>query len=104
MSEDASIHNVCLKHSAHERAIQAHDKRLSKHGESMDELKDCVVRLAALQEHTAHWQEQAEERLRELEAVPVKRWNTSVSTVITSVVSALVGAAIAAAGLQTFIG
>ena len=90
---------VCMHHSAHERAIGRADERLDKHGAELDQLRDCVTRLTALQEADAAWRADAERRLDALEAVPVQRWEKAVTVAITGVVGAAVGMALAAAGM-----
>lgn len=88
----------CLEHSAHERAIRTHDGRLDAHGGEIDELRECVVRLTALQEaHTkweeahAAWQADADERIAALESAPAKRWETVSNYVLTAAVAFVVG-------------
>ena len=78
----------CLEHSAHERAIALHDKRLEAHGGEIDELRECVVRLTAIQEANTAWQTAAEERIAALEAAPAKRWD---SYALTAVLAFVVG-------------
>ena len=77
----------CLEHSAHERAIALHDKRLEAHGE----LRECVVRLTAIQEANTAWQTAAEERIAALEAAPAKRWDSVVNYALTAVLAFVVG-------------
>ena len=81
----------CLEHSAHERAIALHDKRLEAHGGEIDELRECVVRLTAIQEANTAWQTAAEERIAALEAAPAKRWDSVVNYAHTAVLAFVVG-------------
>ena len=79
----------CLEHSAHERAIALHDKRLEAHGGEIDELRECVVRLTAIQEANTAWQTAAEERIAALEAAPAKRWDSVVNYALGTLAVAL---------------
>lgn len=88
----------CMEHSAHERAIRTHDGRLDAHGDEIDGLRECVVRLTALQEQHAAWQEQhtawqeaADERISALESAPAKRWEHVTDYVLTAVVGIAIG-------------
>ncbi len=88
-----------MQHSAHARAIGKHDERLDGHSESIDQLRDCVTRLTALQEADAAWRADAEKRIDALEAAPGERWERVVTTALTGVVGAVVGMALASAGI-----
>lgn len=90
----------CSAHSAHQRAIAQHDKRLDAHGEEIDNLRECVVRLTSLQESNAKWQDVAEERIAALEAAPAKRWDNLVNYVVTAVVALVVGIVAGQIGLN----
>ena len=88
----------CSAHSAHQRAIAQHDKRLDAHGEEIDNLRECVVRLTSLQESNAKWQESnakwqevAEERIAALESAPAQRWDNLVNYVVTAIVALVIG-------------
>lgn len=81
----------CMEHSAHERAIRTHDGRLDAHGDEIDGLRECVVRLTALQEQHAAWQEAADDRISALEAAPAKRWEHVTDYVLTAVVGIAIG-------------
>lgn len=83
--------DTCLDHSAHQRAIDSHDERLEAHGGEIDELRECVVRLTALQEAHTAWQEHADERISALEAAPAKRWEHVTDYVLTAVVGIAIG-------------
>ena len=84
----------CLNHSAHQRAIDVHDKRLNAHSNDIEALRECIVRLTTLEEQSVAWRNDADARLDALEAIPASRWEKIVSTVITGLVSAIVGAAV----------
>lgn len=90
---------VCIEHAAHARAIGKHDERLDAHGDEIDQLRDCVTRLTALQEADAAWRADAEKRIDALEAAPGERWERVVTTALTGVVGAVVGMALASAGI-----
>ena len=97
----------CSAHSAHQRAIAQHDKRLDAHGDEINNLRECVVRLTSLQESNAKWQESnakwhevAEERIAALEAAPAKRWDNFVNYVVTAVVALVVGIVAGQIGLN----
>lgn len=81
----------CPDHSAHQRAIGQHDKRLDAHGDEIDDLRECVVRLTALQEAHAAWQEDADARIAALEAVPAKRWQSVANYTLTAVLGLVAG-------------
>lgn len=91
---------VCREHSAHERAISRHDGRLDSHSAQLDELRECVTRLTALQEADAVWRDEAEKRLDALENVPRRRWESVASTAITAVVAGVAGVALATFGIN----
>ena len=90
----------CPDHSAHARAILQHDKRLDAYGEEIDNLRECVVRLTALQESNVKWQEVAEERIAALEAAPAKRWDNLVNYVVTAIVALVIGIVAGQIGLN----
>lgn len=81
----------CTEHSAHQRAIGQHDKRLDAHGGEIDELRECVVRLTALQEAHSAWQADADERLSALESAPGRRWETATNYVLSAAVGIVLG-------------
>lgn len=90
----------CSTHSAHQRAIAQHDKRLDAHGDEIENLRECVVRLTSLQESNAKWQEVAEERIAALEAAPSKRWDNLVNYVVTAIVALVIGMVAGQIGLN----
>ena len=61
------------------------------HGGEIDELRECVVRLTAIQEANTAWQTAAEERIAALEAAPAKRWDSVVNYALTAVLAFVVG-------------
>lgn len=85
----------CAEHSAHQRAIRVHDERMAAHGKELDDLRECVVRLTALQEtqreEFSEWRHEAEARLSAIENAPAKRWETATTAMLTAIVGALVG-------------
>ena len=93
----------CAEHSAHKRAIRVHDERMAKHGEELDNLRECVVRLTALQEtqreEFSEWRHDTESRLAAIESAPVKRWETITTAAITATIGLLVGFVAANVGL-----
>lgn len=89
-----------MQHSAHARAIGKHDERLDGHSESIDQLRDCVTRLTALQEADAEWRKDAEARLDALESVPSSRWGALVNSGISALGGGLVGAALILFGME----
>jgi hypothetical protein len=90
----------CSTHSAHQRAIAQHDKRLDAHGDEIDNLRECVVRLTSLQESNAKWKDVAEERIAALEAAPSKRWDNLVNYVVTAIVALVIGMVAGQIGLN----
>lgn len=95
-----NLEDICREHSAHERAIGRHDGRLDSHSAQLDELRDCVTRLTALQEADAEWRSEAEQRIEALENLPRKRWDLIVNTALTAVVAGVAGVALATIGLN----
>ena len=93
----------CSMHSAHERAIKVHDERAKAHGKELDDLRECVVRLTALQEtqreEFSEWRHDTESRLAAIESAPVKRWETITTAAITATIGLLVGFVAANVGL-----
>ena len=93
----------CSEHSAHQRAIRVHDERMEKHGRELDDLRECVVRLTALQESQAkeyaEWRREAEARIVAIESAPAKRWETITAAALTAMVGAVVGFIAANIGL-----
>lgn len=89
----------CPDHSAHKIFIEQHDKRLSAHGDEIDELKECVVRLTALQEAHTAWQANADERLAALESKPGKRWESVTNYAISAVLGLLFGLFVSQIGI-----
>lgn len=89
----------CDEHSAHARAIKRHDDRMDAHGRELDDLRECVVRLTALQEESARWRAEADQRIAALESKPARQWETAVTAVVTAVVGAIVGFAMASLGM-----
>lgn len=81
----------CSGHSAHQRAIEQHDRRLGDHGDEIDDLRDCVVRLTALQETYTAWQASADERIAALESKPSKRWETVSNHALTAGIALVMG-------------
>ncbi len=92
--------DLCMEHSAHERAITRHDARLDGHSAQLDELRDCVTRLTALQEQDAAWRSEAEKRIEALESKPSERWDAIARTTLTAVVAGVVGMALAGVGIN----
>ena len=89
----------CEEHSAHQRAIRKHDERMDAHGRELDDLRECVVRLTALQEESARWRAEADQRIAALEAQPAKRWDALTTALLTGIVGAAVGFAAASMGI-----
>ncbi|MEG2061987.1 MAG: hypothetical protein RSB04_10785 [Gordonibacter sp.] len=81
----------CEEHAAHSRDIDRHDKRLDAHGGEIDDIRDCIVRLTALQEAHGAWQERADDRIAALEAKPAKRWETATNYLLTAVIGIVLG-------------
>lgn len=94
----------CAEHSAHKRAIRVHDERMDQHGKELDDLRECVVRLTALQEtqreEFSEWRLSTEARLAAIENAPVKRWETITTATLTAVVGAVVGFVAAQIGVM----
>lgn len=89
----------CMNHAEHDRAIASHDKRLEEHGREIDQLRDCVTRLTALQEADAEWRTEADKRIGLLEAGPAQRWEQVAAAAIATVVGAIIGMGLADIGI-----
>lgn len=85
----------CPDHSAHERAIAVHDKRLDAHGDAIDDLRTAIVKLTdierqnqtridAMEDALREAKESMDERISQLEARPGRRWDTAVTVVVTA--------------------
>ncbi len=94
------MEDVCMEHSAHERAIGKHDARLDSHSEAIDQLRDCVTRLTALQEQDAAWHAEAEKHIEALESAPAARWKTVETAAISTLAGGVAGAVLMAIGIQ----
>lgn len=78
-------------HIAHlEESVKSAHKRLDE----LAGLTQAVYTLAANIENMQKDVTKMSDRLREVEAMPAKRWNLVVTTIITGVVSAVIGAVI----------
>lgn len=89
----------CSEHSAHARAISKHDERLDTHGEEIDSMRECIVRLTAIQEADHEWRERAEERISALEMKPAARWDSVVDKAVLAVIAGVVGFALSQIGI-----
>lgn len=67
------------------------EKRIDDHGKRLDELQDLMTRLAAIEEQNQRRIDEQEKRVKDLEAVPVKRWDSVVSYLITAILALVVG-------------
>lgn len=90
----------CPKHSAVERAINQHDKRLDKHSQEMDQMRECIARLTALQESDSEWRKDADARIDALEQKPARRWDSAVDKAVLAVIAGVVGFALAQMGIS----
>ena len=91
--------DVCMEHSAHERAIGKHDERLDAHGRQLDTLAETLAALKEIERQNQERIDAMDRRIAELEAQPAQRWEKAVTVAITGVVGAAVGMALAAAGM-----
>lgn len=82
---------LCNEHSAHEVRISGLEQRVDAHGDELDDLKECVVRLTALQAANSKWQETADDRIAALEAAPGRRWESLANYIMTAVVALIIG-------------
>ena len=105
------MEEVCTDHSAHARALRQHDKRLDDHGDEIDDIKECVVRLTALlevqQKESAKqaetyekWREESDARIAALEAKPGQRWEQLQGYLLTCALGLVVGIVGAYLGLK----
>lgn len=93
------MNEVCIEHSAHERAIRKHDERLDAHGRQLDTLAETLAALKEIERQNQERIDAIEGRVSQLESVPNERWEKAVTVAITGVVGAVVGMALAAAGM-----
>lgn len=82
---------VCPGHSAHERAIQHHDRRLDAHGEQIDKLSAAVASLTEIERQNQERIDKMDERLAALESVPASRWNKATDYALTALLGAVIG-------------
>lgn len=76
------------------------EKRIDDHGKRLDELQDLMTRLAAIEEQNQRRIDEQEKRVKDLESVPVKRWDSVVSYLITAILALVVGFFASNIGLQ----
>lgn len=89
----------CEDHSAHERAIRVHDKRLDSHGKQIDIALETLSAIKEIERQNQERIDALEERIASLEAMPSQRWDTLVKALVTGVVGAVVGFCLAQIGL-----
>ena len=82
---------VCPEHSAHDRAIRDHDRRLDAHGEQIDKLSAAVASLTEIERQNQERIDKMDERLAALESVPASRWNKATDYALTALLGAVIG-------------
>lgn len=76
------------------------EERIKAHGEQLDDIEKCLVKLTALQESITSRQEDHEQRLREMEGHAGNMWDKLMSAALGAVVSGVIVYALMAVGLQ----
>lgn len=89
----------CEDHSAHERAIGVHDKRLDAHGGQIDLILETLATLKEIERQNQERIDALEARIASMEALPSQKWDTLVKALITGVVGAVVGFCLAQIGI-----
>lgn len=84
----------CDDHSAHERAINIHDKRLDSHSAQLDTLTQNLVELREIAHQNQMTIERMDRRITTLEAKPGRRWDALVEKALLAVCAAVVGYAV----------
>lgn len=83
--------DVCPEHSAVDRAIRQHDKRLDAHGAQLDA---AIETLAAIKEIERQNQERIDghdDRISALESAPARRWDTVTNYALTAILALVCG-------------
>ena len=85
------LEDCCPEHSAHDRAITHHDKRLDAHGEQLDKLSAALASLTEIEKQNQVRIDKMDERISVLESVPASRWNKASEYALTAVLGAAIG-------------
>jgi TolA-binding protein len=82
--------DYCEQHSAHAYALEHHDARLDAHSKDIDEMQTAIIKLTALEESSQKRLDEMERRTSELEKKPGDRWESIVTSAITSGATAII--------------
>ncbi|UWG96385.1 hypothetical protein LPY66_16010 [Dehalobacter sp. DCM] len=83
------------RHKALAEYVGNDKTRLEKHDCEIKDVQEAIVRLTALLEKHTETDEDHEMRIRSIEAMPAKRWDSAITQIITLLIAAGFGAAIA---------
>lgn len=83
--------DFCQEHSAHERAIAQHDKRLDAHGGQLDKIGETLSALREIERQNQERLDGHDERLAALESAPARRWENLTNYVLTAIAGIVVG-------------
>ena len=81
----------CPKHSAHERAIRQHDKRLDAHGAQLDAENETIAALKEIERQNQERLDGHDDRISALESAPAKRWDTVTNYALTAFLALVCG-------------
>lgn len=81
----------CPKHSAHERAIRQHDKRLDTHGAQLDAVNETLAALKEIERQNQERLDGHDDRISALESAPAKRWDTVTNYALTAFLALVCG-------------
>lgn len=89
----------CPEHSAHERAIEEHDKQFAETGRELSTINETLAALKEIERQNQERIDSMGERLAELENVPASRWQKAMDYVIAAVLGLAIGMMAANIGL-----
>lgn len=81
----------CPEHSAHERAIEEHDKQFAETGRELGTINETLAALREIEHQNQQRIDAMGERLDALENVPADRWNKVVDYALTCVLGIAIG-------------
>lgn len=82
-----------------EHTIDNIEKRLDAHGGQIDDIKECLIRLTALQEKMDNEEEDHEQRLRTLEQHGNNMWNSVTQTAVSAVIAGIIAFVLVSLGI-----
>lgn len=89
----------CPEHSAHERAIEEHDKQFAETGRELGTINETLAALKEIERQNQERIDSMGERIAALENVPASRWQKATDYVIAAMLGLAVGVMAANIGL-----